>query len=93
MLDKENMELVNNKLKVIYAAFATYESVHIAYMQSLQKLIDDLEESQRATLQEFKSRFHEKFEFHQLVNKWMERAQLKVQLSIARRCSPKCLDK
>lgn len=35
MLDKENMELVNNKLKVIYAALATYESVHIAYMQSL----------------------------------------------------------
>lgn len=35
MLDKENMELVNNKFKVIYAAFATYESVHIAYMQSL----------------------------------------------------------
>ena len=67
MLDKENMELVNNKLKVVYAAFANYERAHNSYMQALE----DHREIQRATL-EYENRFREKSEFHRRVKAWME---------------------
>ncbi|KAL9958369.1 hypothetical protein ACROYT_G035375 [Oculina patagonica] len=75
MLDKANMELVNNKLKVCYAAFANYERAHNAYMQALE----DRREIEKATL-EYENRFREKYEFHRRVKAWMEGDQLNAQV-------------
>ena len=36
MLDKSNLDLVNDKLKVIFATFSNYEWAHIVYMQRLK---------------------------------------------------------
>jgi len=51
LLDKRNIELVNNKLKVVHAAFINYEQAHTVYLESL----DDTAEIQRAT-SEYESR-------------------------------------
>ena len=45
MMDIDNLELVNNKLKTEHAEFANYERAHIAYTDCL----DDPEQIQRAT--------------------------------------------
>ena len=66
LLDKRNVELVNNKLKVVHAAFINYDRAHAVYLESL----DHTEEIQRATL-EYESRLKEKFEFFQRVDQWM----------------------
>ena len=66
LLHKWNVELVNNKLKVVHAAFINYDRAHAVYLESL----DDTEEIQRATL-EYESRLKEKFEFFQRVDQWM----------------------
>ena len=70
LLDKRNIELANNKLKVVHAAFIIYERSHTVYLEAL----DDTEEIQRAT-SEYESRLNEKFEFFQRVNQWMARCQ------------------
>ncbi|KAL9959824.1 hypothetical protein ACROYT_G033180 [Oculina patagonica] len=75
MSDKANMELVNNKLKVVHAAFANYERAHIAYMQ----VLEDRREIEKATL-EYENRFREKFEFQRRVKAWMEGDQLNAQV-------------
>ncbi len=75
MSDKENMELVNNKLKVVYEAFANYERAYNAYMQALE----DHREIQKATL-EYENLFREKFEFQRRVKAWMEGDQLNAQV-------------
>ena len=62
LLDKRNVKLVNNKLKVVHAAFINYERAHAVYLESLE----DTEEIQRAT-SEYESRLKEKFEFFQRV--------------------------
>jgi len=46
LLKKRNVELVNNKLKVVHAVFLNYERGHIVYLESL----DDVGEIQRETL-------------------------------------------
>ena len=70
LLDKRNVELVNDKLKVVHAAFANYEQAHIVYLESL----DDGAEIQRAT-SEYESRLIEKLEFFQRVDQWMACSQ------------------
>ena len=70
LLDKWNVELVNNKLKVVHAAFINYKRAHAVYLESL----DDMEEIQRAT-SEYESRLKEKFEFFQCVDQWMAISQ------------------
>ena len=70
LLEKQNVELVNNKLKVVHAAF-------INYLESL----DDTEEIQRAT-SEYESRLKEKFEFFQRVDQWMTSSQPSLNVQI-----------
>ena len=70
LLDKRNVELVNNKLKVVHAAFSNNERAHVVYLESL----DDTEEIQRAT-SEYESRLKEKFEFFQRIDQWMASSQ------------------
>ena len=70
LLDKRNIELVNNKLKVVHAAFVNYERAHTVYLEAL----DDTEEIQRAT-SEYESRLNKKFEFFQRLDQWMARCQ------------------
>ena len=75
--DKRNIELVNNKLKVVHAAFINYERAHILYLESL----DDTEEIQRAT-SEYESRLKEKFEFVQRVDQSMASSQLSLNVQV-----------
>ena len=77
LLEKQNVELVNNKLKVVHAAFINYERVHAVYLESL----DDTEEIQRAT-SEYESRLKEKFEFFQRVDQWMASSQPSLNVQI-----------
>ena len=70
LLDKWNIELVNNKLKVVHAAFVNYERAHTVYLEAL----NDTEEIQRAT-SEYESRLNKKFEFFQRVDQWIARCQ------------------
>ena len=77
LLDKRNVELVNNKLKIVHAAFNNYEREHAVYLESL----DDTEEIQRAT-SEYESRLKEKFEFFQHVDQWMASSQLSLNVQI-----------
>ena len=77
LLDKQNVELVNSKLKVVHAAFINYEGAHTVYLESL----DDTEEIQRAT-SEYENRLKEKIEFFQRVDQWIGSVQLNVQVPL-----------
>lgn len=70
LLAKRNMELFNNKLKVVHAVFINYERAHTLYLESL----DDRVEIQRAA-PEYENRLKEKFEFYQRVDQWMASSQ------------------
>lgn len=70
ILDIQNVELVNSKLKVVHAAFINYERADTIYLESL----DGTGEIQKAT-SEHESRLKEKFEFFKSVDQWMASAQ------------------
>ena len=63
---RRNINLIEEKLRVLELAFAKFEQAHISYIDA----VDNSEEMQVATIG-FDSEFQRKFEFCERVNKWL----------------------
>ena len=63
---RRNVNLIEEKLRVLELAFAKFEQAHISYIDA----VDNSEEMQVATIG-FDSEFQRKYEFCERVNKWL----------------------
>ena len=66
---RRNVNLIEEKLRVLELAFAKFEQADLSYIDA----VDNSEEMQVATI-DFDSKFQRKYEFCERVNKWLSNA-------------------
>ena len=88
LLDKRNVELVNNKLKVVHAAFVNYEQAHIVYLESPRDSVNHHGTSATKSSQRSSSRLSVKIKEAKVERAVAELRlqQLKKKLELQERC-------